>query len=98
MFKIKHNCSPTLVQELFPTYENIHNLRSNGCWQTENVRTVGYGTETLLFRGQKTWQLVPENIKNSKSLKEFKVEIKQWKPIGCTCRLCKTYIHNLGNI
>ena len=32
MFKIKHNCSPTLVQELFPTYENIHNLRSNRCW------------------------------------------------------------------
>ena len=31
MFKIKHNCSPTLVQELFPTYENIHNLRSNRC-------------------------------------------------------------------
>ena len=47
--KIKHNCSPTLVQELFPTYENIHNLRSNRCWQTENVDGM-----LLHFRGQKT--------------------------------------------
>ena len=63
MYKIKNDISPTLIQELFPRYDNSYNLRNNRCWKTSNVRTVGFGTETLLFRGQKTWQLLPESIK-----------------------------------
>ena len=55
MYKIKNDISPTLIQELFLVYDNPHNLRNNRCWQTSNVRTVGFGTETLLFRGQETW-------------------------------------------
>ena len=51
MFKIKNNIAPTLMQELFPTNENKYNLRNERPWQTFNVRTVGFGTETLLFRG-----------------------------------------------
>ena len=62
MYKIKHKISPTLVQELFPNYENIHDLRSEKCWESSNVRNVGFGTETLLFRGQKTWLLLPDSI------------------------------------
>ena len=53
MYKITNKLSPTLVQELFPIYENPYNLRNERCWQTSNVRTVGFGTETLLFRGSK---------------------------------------------
>ena len=98
MYKIKHKISPVLVQELFPNYENIHNLRNEKSWESTNIRTVGFGTETFLYRGQLTWHLLPDSIKNSNSLNEFKNKIKNWLPIGCTCRLCKTYIHNLGFI
>ena len=68
----------------------MHDLR--------NKRTVIYGTETIRYRGPKTWDLVPTKIKGCKSLKEFKDKIKQWKPQGCTCRLYKSYIHNIGFI
>ena len=54
MFKVKHNIAPTPIQNLFPVYENVFNLRSERCWQSSNVRTVGFGTETLVYRGQKT--------------------------------------------
>ena len=54
MFKVKENTAPVPIQELFPSYENEYNLRSQRCWQTANVRTVGFGTETLLYRGQKS--------------------------------------------
>ena len=43
MYKVKHNISSLLLQELFPRYENPYNLRNNRCWQTSNVRTVGRG-------------------------------------------------------
>ena len=98
MHKVKHNISTILFQELFPRYENSYNLRNNRCWQTSNVRTVGYGTESLLFRAQKTWQLLPESLKNSASLAQFKTLVKNWTPEGCTCRLCKMFINNLGFI
>ena len=96
MFKIKDGLAPILIQELFPVYDNKYNLRSNRCWETHNVKTVRFGKEALLFRGQKTWQLLPESIKNSKTLVEFKSKIKVWRPEGCAYRLCQTYIHNMG--
>ena len=98
MFKVKHNIAPKPIQNLFPIYENVFNLRSERCWKSSNVRTVGFGTETLVYRGHKTWQLLPDSIRNSNTLPEFTMKIKNWNPIGCTCRLCKTYIHNLGYI
>ena len=98
MYKIKNNLSPLPMQELFTQNLNMHDLRNKRCWETHNVRTVIYGTETIRYRGPKTWDLVPTKIKECKSLKEFKDKIKQWQPQGCTCRLCNSYIHNIGFI
>ena len=98
MYKVKNNISPLPMQELFTEHANVHDLRNKRSWNIPNVRTVHYGTETIRYRGPKTWGLVPTEIKGSKSLREFKLRIKDWKPEGCTCRLCITYIHNLGFI
>ena len=98
MYKIKNHLSPLPMQELFTEKVNNHDLRNKRSWVTCNVRTVKYGTETIRHMGPKTWELIPAEIKESKSLPEFKERIKRWKPSGCTCRLCKTYIYNLGYI
>ena len=96
MYKVKHNLSPMPVQELFRKHDNACGLRNKGCWVLPNVKTVNYGLETIRYRGPKTWDLLPGEIKESKSLVEFKTKIKKWKPQGCTCRLCREYIFNLG--
>ena len=96
MFKIKNRISPILMQELFPIHESNYDLRNKRYWETSNVRTTCYGIETLLFRGQKIWQLLPTSIKASNSLPEFKSKMKNWNPKGCSCRLCKIFINNLG--
>ena len=98
MYKIKNNISSSLMNELFPLNKNTYDLRNKRCWETSNVRTVSYGTETLLFRGQKIWQIIPDTIKESNSLNEFKQKVRHWNPIGCTCRLCLNYVNNLGFI
>ena len=95
MYKVKNNLTPTLVQELF-IQGNLQNLQNEKDWEIPKVRTVNNGIETIRYRGPKTWDLVPNEIKTSKSLSEFKIKIKAWKPQGCTCRLCKLYICNLG--
>ena len=96
IFKFKNNMSPTIMNRVFSATTHTYNLRNDTKLRTFNVKTVKYGTETIRFRGPKIWELVPEAIKFSQSLEEFKIKIKQWKPIGCTCKLCKQYIPNLG--
>ena len=93
MYKVKHNLCPKPFQELFTPA-----IRGNNEWVIPRVKTVNKGLETIRYRGPKTWELVPEEIKNSKSLPVFKDKIKDWKPLGCTCRLCKTYVNDLGYI
>ena len=98
MYKINNNLSPTFMKSIFPESKNPYNLRTNNPFQTYNVHSVYKGTETISLRGPKTWAIVPDEIKNCSSLTEFKQKINQWKLVGCTCRICRTYVHELGFI
>ena len=91
MYKVKNNLCPTPFQDLFVMRE-----RGNGDFVIPKISTVNRGEETVRYRGPVTWELVPEEIRASKSLAIFQDKIKQWKPLGCTCRLCKSYVEGLG--
>ena len=80
---------PTPIQELFKE-------KDNGNWVIPKVRTENNGKETLRYRGPVTWNLLPSDIKEINTFKPFKEKVVKWKPQKCTCRLCKTYIWNLG--
>ena len=96
MYKMKNNLSPSFLSDIFPQSQNPYELRNKNICKTENIHTVFYGSETVSFGGPKTWALIPDNIKNSNNLNEFKAKIKSWKPEGCACRICKVYVQNLG--
>ena len=100
MYQVKHKLCPKPVQEIFIQNSNAPTLRSSdgndlGHWVLPKVRTVNNGIETLRYRGPVVWNLIPDEIKMSKSLESFKDEITKWKPQGCECRLCKQYIHDI---
>ena len=84
------------MQELFEKQAQVYNLRNNRNWQVPDVKTVAYGIETIRYRGPKTWELLPSDMKNAKTLAVFKAKIKDWKPSGCTCRLCLNYVYHYG--
>ena len=91
MYKVKHDLCPEAIKDIF-----IPATLSRKDWILPKIRTVNNGLETIRFRGPKTWEIVPEDIKKSKSLSAFKANIAKWKPAGCTCRLCKIYVKDLG--
>ena len=95
IYKVINSESPSIMKNVFPL---TNNLRSKNPFRTYNVHSVHYSTETISYIGSKIWALVPEKIKQSITLAEFKQRIRSWKPDGCTCRTCKTYIANLGFI
>ena len=96
MYKAYNDLSASLIKSIFPTREIPYNLRNCNPYKSTNIHTVFKGTETISFRGPEIWSLVPDNIKHAKSLSEFKTKIRDWEPVGCTCRLCKTLIPNIG--
>ena len=77
MYKVKHNISPQLMNNIFVQNDNIYDLRSNPTWKIRPVKSVYHGTESLSFRGPKTWDMVPTDIKTSESLREFVLKIKK---------------------
>ena len=81
--QVKNNLSPNIMNRIFSGKLHTYNLRNNTYFKSLKIKTVKYGTETISFRGPKFWKLVP-CIQESSSLEGF---IKQWKPVGCTCRL-----------
>ena len=83
---------------IFPDRTVSYNLRYKNPFLNSNIKTVANGTETISFRGPKIWAQLPEEIRKSKSLIEFKAKFKKREPTGCTCRLCKVYISNVGFI
>ena len=98
MYKVKNNISPPFMKNIFTESKNPYNICAKSEFESYNIRTVYNGSETISYRGPKTWELVPEETKWSVSLNVFKRKIKDWKPVGCSCRICKVYIHSIGFI
>ena len=99
MFKVLQNLTPEIMNEVFPLKTPLnYELRRPREFYTRPIRTVHYGTESIGFLAPKIWEIVPYNIKESSTIIEFKRKIKGWIPPNCPCRLCRTFIPNLGFI
>ena len=96
LYKVSNNLSQTIFNELFTRNTNDHNLRSKSEFVIPHVRTVLKGSNSIRYFGPVIWNLIPNEIKHTNSLENFKKLIRKWKPINCPCRICKDFIPNLG--
>ena len=98
IFQARNNLSPLIVQNNFRTIEPAYNLRKDTIFESHRIQTQRYGIESLTYLGPKIWSQDPSEIKESHSFTVFKNKIKNWRPKLCPCKLCKTYVVNLGNL
>ena len=96
IYKALNDLSSHLMSELFTFRNTGYNLRGGKKLNSNTVKTVNNGTETISYLAPKIWEQVPDETKNSGSLSIFKRKIKTWIPNSCPCRLCKTYVPHLG--
>ena len=81
------------MTEIFEMKEPRYSLLSEAShFKKENIKPTHYGIQSVRQLGPKIWNIVPQNIRESNSLNEFKSLIKFWKPDTCPCRLCKNCI------
>ena len=94
--KIHRGLSAEILRETFVPKTSSYNLRRNDTFEKHKVHSVYRGPEWLSFLGPKIWDLVPIELKQSETLYSFKLKIKNWVPFECPCRICKTYIQQVG--
>ena len=81
---------------MFRTTESASSLRRDTIFESRRMQIQRYGIESLTYLGVKIWSKVPNEIKESASLAVLKNKIKYLRPKLCPCKLCKTYVVNLG--
>ena len=85
------------MSELCYQKVNHYDLRNPYEFSILNVN-VFHGQASIKYLGPFIWQLVPSEFKDLNTVSVFKAAIRKWKPNNCPCRLCKTYIGNVGFI
>ena len=73
MFKVAHGTVPDTISGLFTRVNEVNQHETRQAWDfyTPMMRTQA-GRRALSFRGPKLWSTVPQDLKNSVSLRSFK--------------------------
>ena len=95
IFKVKMKFAPEIMNEVFDFIECRYPLRSELRFKSQNICTVRYETETTTFVGSSIWTNMPNELKESTSLNEFKAKMKNWKLKNFPRKLCKIYIQRI---
>ena len=75
-WKVKNNIAPEILKELFAPKMSSYDLRNNSLFNRRRVNSAWHDTELVSYLGPKTWDLVPNEIKEPESLDGFKFKIK----------------------
>ena len=76
IFKVKTGIAPELMKYVFEFLDVPYNLRNQSRCSRSIPCTERYDIGTAFFIGPKPWDKVPTEVKNFKSLEEFKARIK----------------------
>ena len=75
----------------FFTHKEIpYNLKKNQVLSLPPARSTYYGTNSVHLRASLIWTKLPNYIKSSRSVCEFKNNIKNFKDIDCGFLICRT--------
>ena len=94
IYKSLADVNPDFMKNYFSIKEIPYSLR-NGfknvpSAQIPSARSTYYGTNSIHFRACLLWNKLPNSLKESQSLPEFKCKIKTIGKIDCSCTICRS--------
>ena len=92
IYKAKNKISSEVVNSLFEFTNQNHNLRSESIPRKKRYFTVHYGSKSVVSSAPKMWELIPDSIREIKTLSILKNKIEVWTTAKCSWRLCKNNI------
>ena len=98
IFKVKNDLSNAIMNDIFELRSVSYSLRSQTDFVRPSVNTEHFGINSLRFFANRVWDIVPNEIKNSRNLDVFKSKIRKWEPKERRCKLCINYFRELGYV
>ena len=83
IFKTLNKLNPSYMQNIFYKSNNRRSDRFKYNIESQKFNTSKYGKKSLRVLGPILWNSLPNNIKSSQSLLEFKNLIRKWGDFGC---------------
>ena len=96
IYKFLNGLSPPIMSEISKKKDLPYSLRSPRPLITNCKLTLKYGIDSIVYKGPQIWQTLPTDLRKSESLSIFKCNIKKLRNINSQCKICKTYIRNVG--
>ena len=96
VYKFLNGLSPPIMNEVFQTNDCPYDLRNPRIPASKCKSTKKYGINTVAFKVPQIWQNIPLEITISESLSLFKSNIKHIQNLPCRCKICRSFIANLG--
>ena len=88
IYKSIINANPAFMWPYFEFKDSHYNLRKGPSLVLPKAQTTYFGTNTSHFRGSLIWNNLPNIIKNSTSVLDFKKNIGKLGNIACGCQIC----------
>ena len=76
IYKIKNNLNHPIIDFMFKRNSNTCNLRSFQEFAMKRKRTVKTGLETLSYRSPQLLSILPENVRQTNTLGQFKESLR----------------------
>ena len=93
MFKVKNGLCPKIVKDLFQLNTDPN---CNSTFLIPKVNSEYMGKLSLRYFGPVVWEtMLSDEYKSITILEKFQEKVKNWTPV-CKCRLCKTYVAQVG--
>ena len=73
------------MNDIFKKRNVMYNFRKNSTFETRNVKSVYYGSETISFIGQKIWELLPFTIQKILASSAQILNLGSLKTIHAVC-------------
>ena len=89
VFKSLMHLNPEFMWSYFNEKPITYDLRKGTKVFLPPVKSFRLGLNSVHFRGSILWNNLPSSIKNSQTINEFKVKLKNLGNIHCTCGLCR---------
>ena len=93
IFKTKNNLNPIFMKNIYATKNNYYSLRNH--LPLSKVRATKYGTENNQLRGCSLWSSLPNSLKDSDSLQEFKRRINSGREVAAAADCAKILLRFL---
>ena len=87
VYKCLNNESPEILENMFKKHTIVHNLRINNLLHLPPTNTFTYGTNSFIYRGSITWNMLPDSLKACLSSSVLKHKLKDFIA-RCSCKIC----------